>query len=120
MSTELYPNSFGQNESDKTANYMVYNEQTTQQPATIQRFKQPKKLRIYSNALIHHIWTIDAFTPTVWAFFPQAKKLPNETQVVSAFQDLMAANRGEPALPVEPWEPALGINKGTRGSRGFS
>ena len=42
---------------------------------------------------------------------------PNETQVVSAFQDLMAANRAEPALPVEPWKPALGINKGTKGFR---
>jgi len=68
--------------------------------------------------------------PTVWAFFPQSKKKnftkgrfqdsPNEAQVVSAFQDLMAANRAEPALPVEPWEPALGINKGTKGFRGFS
>ena len=79
--------------------------------------KQPKKLE-REHALIHPMWFIDAFTPTVWAFFPQDS--PNETQVVSAFQDLMAANRAEPALPVEPWEPALGINKGTKGFRQFS
>ena len=76
------------------------------------------------------MWIIDAFTPNCLGILPSVQKKnftkgrfqdsPNETQVVSAFQDLMAANRAEPALPVEPWEPALGINKGTKGFRGFS